>query len=1242
MSDQHDLESLLKKDSETYGKKEPKEHILDLPDTYIGSIEPSLLEGAWIAHKEGDNLCFVQKDIMITMGLYKIFDEVLVNAADNITRTREAKKKDDTVKITKTLKVNIDHDGSISVYNDGDGIPVVQHMEHKVLIPDMIFGQLLTSSNYDKEEKKLVGGKNGFGAKLTNLFSKKFVVETVDHRRKKKYEQTWVNNMTEPEQPGKVTSYRSAPYTKVTFHPDFERFGVDGFSPDMVAFLQRRVYDIAGCSTKDVTVYFNDEKLSLKSFESYVDLYIGPKSEAKRVYESPNDRWEVIACDSPDGNFRQVSFVNYICTIDGGKHTEYISNQIARNLAKQVNDKGKSKTKGKKSDKDIQSKHVKSNLWIFVNAKIENPGFTSQTKGVLATPVSKFGSKCELSDDFLKKMEKLAIVERAKLLKGFHDKAGMSKTDGKKTKTLRGIAKLDDANWAGTTKSDQCILILTEGDSAKNFAVAGLSVLGRDRYGVFPLKGKPLNVRDATSKQLLTNAEFENLKKIVGLQQGKKYSSINELRYGKIMVLTDQDPDGSHIKGLMMNMIDHFWPELQDIGFVISMHTPIVKVFKGSGKKRKAVKTFFTLQEYRAWKERNPWVTDKNITYYKGLGTSNKKEVVEYFKTLSTYAFIATEASRERLDLAFNKKRADGRKAWLRNYVEHNILDVTAREVKIEDFIDQDLIHFSNYDNIRSLPSMCDGQKISQRKALFGMRKMKVKDDRKVSDIYGTIMSETRYHHGEASMIGTITGMADDYVGSNNINLFVPAGMFGTRNRGGKDCASARYVSTCLSTLTGLVFKEEDEKLLEYVNDDGKLVEPKWFMPVIPMILVNGAHGIGTGFSTHVPCFNPNDLIAGIMMMMEGKKALKLKPWYRGFKGQVVTKGGKWFTEGIMTFKSGNVVEISELPIGIWVEDYHAHLENLLYDAKETDPKKKANQCIVSYRKEKGHGHDNMIKLTLTFKPKIMAKMKNDTAYLKKMKKLLKLEESKSCSVTNLHMFDPFGRIVKFKTVDGILRSFYKIRLIYYTKRRDYWIKAYEREVIQISEKVRFIEGMIAEIVQITKKDDPDILVELRDKHKFIPDPMKIKIPVLPISRTAVDKALEGEIFTQDEDTDISSAHSDAETDASDADDDDDDSSDSSDSSESDENDDDDDDNKELVVEEKDERDPSQILRDDYGYLISMQIRTLTQKKADELRAEKAKKEAELERLRSLTPKDIWRNDLLKLTEELDEFMNVA
>jgi len=180
----------VKSVEETFVKKTQLEHIIDIPDTYIGSIEKTDID-TWVFDEENDKIIY--KNIKYIPGLYKIFDEVLVNAIDQHVRTENDESVKNKVNI---IKVNFDvPNNTISVFNNGNGIPIVEHKDHQVWVPELIFGHLLTSSNYDKNEKKITGGKNGYGAKLANIFSKEFIIETVDADRKLKYVQKFEKNM---------------------------------------------------------------------------------------------------------------------------------------------------------------------------------------------------------------------------------------------------------------------------------------------------------------------------------------------------------------------------------------------------------------------------------------------------------------------------------------------------------------------------------------------------------------------------------------------------------------------------------------------------------------------------------------------------------------------------------------------------------------------------------------------------------------------------------------------------------------------------------------------------------------------------------------------------------------------------------------------------------------------------------------------------------------------------------------
>jgi DNA topoisomerase-2 len=768
------------------------------------------------------------------------------------------------------------------------------HETLQVYIPELITGTLLTSTNYNHQEEKIIGGKGGYGLKLTNIFSKEFSVETVDHYRQRVFVQHYKNNMLEKDKPS-IRATPKLPYTRITFIPDYERFGLKGMTDDIFELFRRRTIDAAACTSKNVAIYFNDEKLPVKDFEKYAELFID-KSEDPLIYEACNDRWEVAVSLSRNGTYEQISFVNGINTIRGGTHVNYVTNTIIKKLSDVIEAKKK---------KVIKAQTLKDNLFVFIKSTIVNPAFDSQSKETLTTPVAKFGSKCEISDKFIDKLYKTNIVEKALSFTDFQNQKKLTKTDGKKTSRII-VPKLDDANLAGTKDSEDCTLILTEGDSAKTMAIAGLSVIGRDRYGVFPLRGKVLNVKDAAIQKISDNAEITALKKILGLEQNKKYNDVSSLRYGKIMILTDQDHDGSHIKGLLFNVFQSLWPSLFKInGFLTSMLTPIIKATQTSSGNQIS---FYNMSDYEKWTITEGKNGHWKIKYYKGLGTSKDDEAKEYFKNMKKINYMYTTDSDEHIDLAFNKKRADDRKEWLMHYNKNNVLDYSKPEVNYEDFVNQDLIHFSNRDLERSINHICDGLKESTRKILYACLKRKLyTNEIKVAQLAGNVSEVTAYHHGEQSLQQAIIGMAQIFVGTNNINILVPNGQFGSRLVGGSDASSPRYIFTLLSQLTKLIFKEEDNAILEYLEEDGQTIEPEYYIPIIPMILVNGGVGIGTGFSTNIPQFNPSDIISACIhicnsialspnedmhALIDRIEIAEFIPWYLGFTGSI-EKGAK-------------------------------------------------------------------------------------------------------------------------------------------------------------------------------------------------------------------------------------------------------------------------------------------------------------------------------------------------------------
>ena len=1083
-----------------YQQKTDKQHILDNPDTYIGSVE-KIDSQQWILNEDSSKI--IERNIEYIPGLFKLFDEGAVNARDHAVRMEQAIANNQSNALPVTnIEITIENDGTITMYNDGNGIDVAEHPEHKIWIPELIFGHLRTSTNYNKDEKKIVGGKNGFGFKLVLIWSTYGSVETVDHIRGLKYSQEFKNNLDEICKPS-ITKCKNKPYTKITFKPDYKRLGIDGLTPDLIALLKKRTYDIAAVTDKSLKVKFNDNLIPVKNFQQYIDLYIGDKSDTPRVYEDSGGRWEYAVALTPNNEFTQVSFVNGIHTAKGGKHVEYVLGQITRKLCDFIEKKKKVK---------VNPNSIKEQLILFIRCDIENPAFDSQTKDYMNTPSSKFGSKCDVSDKFIEKVAKMGVMDAALQLTEVKENKAAKKTDGVKSKSIRGIPKLTDANWAGTEKSKDCIIIFCEGDSAKAGIISGLTSDDRNNIGVYPMKGKILNVRGENVKKISENKEIIEIKKILGLETGKKYLNIEDvyknLRYGKVLFMTDQDLDGSHIKGLGINLFQSEWPSLAEIsGFIGFMNTPILKAKKGN-----VELDFYNDGEYNEWKEANDSKGWK-IKYYKGLGTSTGKEFREYFEKKKIVGFLQSEKSDDAIDMVFNKKRADDRKDWLKLYDRDAYLDTNKTNVSYEEFIDKELIHFSKYDCDRSIPNLMDGLKISLRKILYSGFKKNLTTEIKVAQFSGYVSEHSGYHHGEASLNAAIVGMAQNFVGSNNINLFMPNGQFGTRLQGGKDSASERYIFTQLNKITRSIFPTSDDHILDYLNDDGLPVEPIYYAPIIPMILVNGSKGIGTGFSTDIMCYNPLQIIDYIknkLMSNNNNDDIDFIPYYEGFKGHISKiSDEKFLIKGLYEKIAVDQIKVTELPVGYWTEDFKELLESLIDPGVDKDGKK-LSSIVKDYD---DMSKDTNVDFTITFiKGRLEELEKSKGDYdCNGLEKLLKLYTTNT--TTNMHLFDANDTLQKYNKVSDIIDTYYETRLKMYGTRKAYLIDALEKELVLLSNKAKYIKENLDGTIDLRKKKKEQVIELLNSKgYDNIDDDEEfkylVKMPMDSVTEENVDKLL--------------------------------------------------------------------------------------------------------------------------------------
>jgi len=1011
---------------ETVRKLDHIEHILLRPDTYVGSTS-KVTEEAWVVGAEGTSLD--RQVLTYSPALLKIFDELLVNAID-----RNALYPKDV----NTIAVSVDDStGAITVENNGPlgGLAAEIHETHGVYNPELIFGHLMTSTNYDDSVKRIVGGRNGYGAKLCNVYSKQFSIKIKDHVNKKTYNQHWTENMRSCMKPS-IRSFSGATSSvSVTFIPDWTRFGMSGLEKDFIQIVKKRCWDAAVCTSANCKLKWQGEKLERLNLQKYAAMH-----GVEKVCVVETERWSVAVGPSADG-FQQVSFVNGICTTNGGSHVDHVVSVITQGILEEM-----------KTKIQLKPTQVKNCLHVFVRATLENPSFSSQVKSECTSKVADFGSRFEpTTKTFFKNVLKTGVADELTALSRFKEMKALQKTDGSAKKSrISGIPKLDDANRAGTKDSHKCCLILTEGDSAKSFAIAGLSVTGRDHFGVFPLRGKFRNVRDASVSALEKNEEFTSIKKILGLQQGKVYTDLRDLRYGRLLILTDADHDGSHIKALLVNMIECYWPSLLQLGFVWSMVTPIKKATRG-----KDVKTFFNELTYQEWDSTKTghW----NVKHYKGLGTSSTQEAKEYFREIDRLSirFNFDHDASDSLALAFDKKLADQRKVFIQVNTATPPTPLpygNMRTVDITEFIHRDFVNFSIADLKRSVPSLMDGLKPSQRKVLHACFLRNLSSDMKVAQLAAYVSEATAYHHGEQSLAETIVSMAQDYVGSNNINLLVPSGQFGSRLMGGKDASQTRYIYTRLSPVTRKLFDKRDDDVLTPVMDDGKAVEPEFFAPILPMVLVNGARGVGTGYSCDIPSFDPTHIRDNILRALGGQPINELVPFFKGFKGRVFKSGEHtWMTEGI--WERGRVLE---LPPGVWTQKFKETLDGMIEDKTITGYTNNSSTDDVDFTIQGYTGTDPYAEFGLR----------------------------KSFAVSNMHLFHPESGIKKFATPEDILIDFMKIRLKFYKMRKDHLVKTMARECRVLECKSVFMKMVLKREIEVLGRKKALVIQDLQ-AHKF-------------------------------------------------------------------------------------------------------------------------------------------------------------
>ena len=566
-----------------YRKLSDIEHVLLRPGMYVGSTK-SREEDVWLI---SDEKKLTKQKITYNPAFLKLFDEIVSNSVDE--HRRNPKLNEIRVKVDPLTQ-------SVSVWDNG-GIPVVKHGEHDEWIPELIFSNLKAGSNFNDDEERLVAGTNGVGSTLTNIFSIKFRIRTCDG--KNAFEQSFTENMRSRTEP-KIVKWKDN-FTEIFFQPDVTRFDMTSIDRDHVEMMRKRCLDLAACNPK-LKISFNGEQFKFGSFKDYCNLF----NDAV-VYEEV-DRWRIGILPS-SGSFEQVSFVNSVETRDGGTHVDYATQQVVEWIRERVR---------KKHKIDLRPSEIKNHFFVLVQADIVNPAFSSQTKEKMITEPRDFGSKCEISEKTLKAVFDSEVVQR--ILDWAQQKALADERkqlrELNKNLAKGKVLKLIDAK--ARVMRGGCTLALFEGDSASS---AFRKYRNSDSQGAFPLRGKFVNVAEVPSAKVIQNQEVKDLLTAIGLRMGEEPK---DLRYGKVLIYSDADPDGDSIAGLLINFFGRYWPEMFAQGKICRVMTPLVVV-----KKKDQKQWFYTAADFDVWQSQQKDLDKWDIAYKKGLAALEDDEYRE-------------------------------------------------------------------------------------------------------------------------------------------------------------------------------------------------------------------------------------------------------------------------------------------------------------------------------------------------------------------------------------------------------------------------------------------------------------------------------------------------------------------------------------------------------------------------------------------------------------------------------------
>lgn len=1068
------------------------------PDMYIGSPAGITREKTWTAkmNEDGKIHCQLSMD-SISSAIIGICKEVFDNATDNVERSRLENIHPGKIEIAMT-------ENSLTIKNYGKHIPVVMHHKENIWVPQMIFGVLLTSDNYDDSISRYKIGRNGYGIKLTNIFSSVFSLIVGDPVQKLLYKQVWQNGMQQCSEP-LIEKYDGEGFTQITFIPDFKYlYGDQNFNGWLESLHQAYLYRAMGMAYAcNVETVFNSMSFIFPTIEKFFEHHLEPDPLRNTVkWSGANGYDEIYIADTPGKGFI-AAFVNGT-PVHQGTHINACLNEIFSELKRVYKEKHK---------KTVTLKHIKHHVSVVLKMKVINPEFESQIKRKLIKPTEINITKT-LGIPMKTKREVTKWELDEELRKVFNMQ---TKKQREKRKQKVRVRKVNEAVFAGKPgEAHKCSLILTEGETGCSLALSGLKYFpgGINYNGVYPLQGVVMNVNRHKMDRINKNKEISDIMQILGAEKDVDYTkpeNFNKLRYAKIIFMCDTDDDGNHIQGLLLNFVYQFLRSLAPFQFALALLTPVVEAKKGNEKI-----PFYYHRQYLQWQDNIEDLSKWRIDYYKGLGSWDVEDPIlqQLFQVPILIAYEVDPHTDAVLSLAFEegKKRANDRKKWISNYDESE-LAVIKTPRPVTDFFQHEFRAYSLAAVKRSIPRLMDGMKPVHRKVLYCMFKRWPKgisgnraDFIKVPQFAGYVMEHAGYHHGEVALYDSIIGLGQDYLtGPNNLPLVKKKGNYGTRRKKGKDKSPARYLYCKLDQIAYYVYRKEDEPLWEYLYDEGERIEPKEMYPIIPMCIVNRVEGIATGWSTKIPPHDPFKVLQWVKEWIEELREKRnmpkeeltidisskpeLIPYWKGYRGEIRRIKAEphevFLSIGEFRYQA-HTTFITELPVGKSIENYKQWLR------KHEDMYNENNEKAI-------------LRTFDMYEVPPLVGFKINGMYAPTLDKLRLVEQ---ISLSNMTLIDRDEKPKKFQYVFEILCQWCSNRLEIYEKRKQYEISSLEKKLKKVTLKYMFVMDVVEERLILKNRDKKtQIIPYMKQKgYPYQGNESFLKIPIGSITRDKLEK----------------------------------------------------------------------------------------------------------------------------------------